>query len=74
MMFQIIGSMAEFERPLIQERVRAGLRNARATGEALGSSAHFHPCGESRTPPRTGSKLVEGFSQGRRSEGDVATQ
>ncbi len=31
-MFQIIGAMAEFERALIQERVRAGLRNARAKG------------------------------------------
>ena len=30
LMFQIIGAMAEFERALIQERVRAGLRNARA--------------------------------------------
>jgi DNA invertase Pin-like site-specific DNA recombinase len=28
LMFQIIGAMAEFERSLIQERVRAGLRNA----------------------------------------------
>jgi DNA invertase Pin-like site-specific DNA recombinase len=30
LMFQIIGAMAEFERSLIQERVKAGLRNARA--------------------------------------------
>jgi len=29
-MFQIIGAMAEFERALIQERVKAGLRNAKA--------------------------------------------
>jgi hypothetical protein len=29
LMFQIIGAMAEFERALIQERVRAGLRHAR---------------------------------------------
>jgi DNA invertase Pin-like site-specific DNA recombinase len=29
LMFQIIGAMAEFERSLIQERVRAGLRNAK---------------------------------------------
>jgi len=29
-MFQIIGAMVEFERRLIQERVRGGLRNARA--------------------------------------------
>ncbi len=35
-MFQIIGVMAEFERALIQERVRAGLRNARAKGKRLG--------------------------------------
>jgi len=34
-MFQIIGAMAEFERALIQERVRAGLRNARAKGKRL---------------------------------------
>ncbi len=46
LMFQIIGAMAEFERALIQERVRAGLRNARAKGVRLGrppifvSSAH----------------------------------
>jgi DNA invertase Pin-like site-specific DNA recombinase len=36
LMFQIIGAMAEFERSLIRERVRAGLRNARAKGKRLG--------------------------------------
>jgi DNA invertase Pin-like site-specific DNA recombinase len=36
LMFQIIGAMAEFERSLIQERVRAGLRNAVARGVRLG--------------------------------------
>ncbi len=36
LMFQMIGAMAEFERALIQERVRAGLRNARAKGKRLG--------------------------------------
>jgi DNA invertase Pin-like site-specific DNA recombinase len=36
LMFQIIGAMAEFERALIQERVRAGLRNARIKGKRLG--------------------------------------
>jgi DNA invertase Pin-like site-specific DNA recombinase len=36
LMFQIIGAMAEFEKSLIQERVRAGLRNARAKGRKLG--------------------------------------
>jgi DNA invertase Pin-like site-specific DNA recombinase len=41
LMFQIIGAMAEFERSLIQERVRAGLRNARAKGKRLGRPAVF---------------------------------
>jgi DNA invertase Pin-like site-specific DNA recombinase len=36
LMFQIIAAMAEFERSLIQERVRAGLRNARLKGKTLG--------------------------------------
>jgi DNA invertase Pin-like site-specific DNA recombinase len=36
LMFQIIGAMAEFERSLIQERVKAGLRNAKAKGKKLG--------------------------------------
>jgi DNA invertase Pin-like site-specific DNA recombinase len=36
LMFQIIGAMAEFERSLIVERVKAGLRNAKAKGRKLG--------------------------------------
>src|SRR3984957_7788814 len=36
LMFQIIGAMAEFERSLIQERVRAGIRHARSKGKMLG--------------------------------------
>jgi DNA invertase Pin-like site-specific DNA recombinase len=36
LMFQIIAAMAEFERSLIQERVRAGLRNAKLKGKTLG--------------------------------------
>src|SRR5579859_3731705 len=36
LMFQIIGAMAEFERASIQERVRAGLRNAKLKGKTLG--------------------------------------
>jgi len=36
LMFQIIGAMAEFERALIQERVRAGMRNAKAKGRSIG--------------------------------------
>ena len=36
LMFQIIGAMAKFERSLIQERVKARLRNARAKGKKFG--------------------------------------
>jgi len=36
LMFQIIGAMAEFERALIQERVKAGLAHAKAKGVRLG--------------------------------------
>jgi len=41
LMFQIIGAMAEFERALIQERVKAGLPNARAKGKRLGRPRVF---------------------------------
>jgi len=36
LMFQVIAAMGEFERELTRERVRAGLRNARAKGKRLG--------------------------------------
>jgi DNA invertase Pin-like site-specific DNA recombinase len=36
LMMQLLGAMAEFERALCQERVKAGLRNARAKGKRLG--------------------------------------
>jgi DNA invertase Pin-like site-specific DNA recombinase len=35
-MFQMMGVFAEFERTMIQERVRAGLRRARSEGKRLG--------------------------------------
>jgi DNA invertase Pin-like site-specific DNA recombinase len=36
LVFQIIGAVAEFERNIISERVKAGLRNARRKGKRLG--------------------------------------
>ena len=36
MVFTVLGAVAELERGLIAERVRAGLRNARAKGKKLG--------------------------------------
>lgn len=46
LMFQIIGAMAEFERALIQERVRAGLRNARAKGKRIGRPRQRVDCSQ----------------------------
>jgi DNA invertase Pin-like site-specific DNA recombinase len=39
LMFGVIAAMAEFERDLIRERVRAGIRNARAKGRRVGRKA-----------------------------------
>ena len=36
MVFTVLGAVAELERSLIAERVKAGLRNARAEGKRLG--------------------------------------
>jgi DNA invertase Pin-like site-specific DNA recombinase len=36
MIFTVLGAVAELERSLIAERVRAGLRNARSKGKKLG--------------------------------------
>jgi DNA invertase Pin-like site-specific DNA recombinase len=49
LMFQIIGAMAEFERALIQERVKAGLRNAVSKGRKLGRPVLCDPAKMSRT-------------------------
>ena len=36
MVFTVLGAVAELERSLIVERVRAGIRNARSKGKTLG--------------------------------------
>src|SRR5262249_34061277 len=41
LVFQVLGAMAELERALIQERVKARLRNARAKGKRLGRPRVF---------------------------------
>ena len=45
MIFTVLGAVAELERSLIAERVRAGLRNARAKGQAPGQA---HQTGKPR--------------------------
>jgi DNA invertase Pin-like site-specific DNA recombinase len=49
LMMQLLGAMAEFERSLIQERVRAGLRNAAAKGQRLGRPRLPSSAEQSRT-------------------------
>jgi len=44
LMFHVIGAMAEFERALIQERVRAGLAVAQSKGKTLGRPRVRHQC------------------------------
>jgi len=36
LIFQVCGAFAEFERSMIQQRIHAGLRRARAQGKTLG--------------------------------------
>lgn len=44
LMFQVIGAMAEFERSLIVERVKSGMRNARTKGKRIGRPRTYVDC------------------------------
>jgi DNA invertase Pin-like site-specific DNA recombinase len=59
MVFTVLGAVAELERSLIAERVRAGLRNARAKGKRLG-----RPCAVVDSA-RIAALLAEGVSWAR---------
>jgi len=54
LMFHIIASMAEFERELIKERVKAGIANARAKGKRHGRKP---------LPPVTIKKVIDAYEQ-----------
>jgi hypothetical protein len=58
MVFHVIRAMAQFERALIQERVRAGIHHARAKGKRLGRPTVIVGCADCPSA-RTGS-LPEG--------------
>lgn len=62
-MFNIIGAMAEFERELIRERVRAGMKNARAKGTRIG-----------RPPVRVDAKQIAFLRASGASLRDIATR
>jgi len=57
-LWRIIGAMAEFERGLIVERVKAGMRNARAKGRRIGRPAHVLLMGQLRE------EIAEAYQQG----------
>ena len=54
-LFQMMGVFAEFERAMIQERVKAGLKRARAQGKRLG-----RPKVSNRTEERIKASLTKG--------------
>ena len=56
-MYQMIGVFAEFERSMIQQRVRAGLERAKANGQILG-----RPVGASSIPQRKRDQIVKSIS------------
>ena len=61
MIFTVLGSVAELERSLIVERVRAGMRNARAKGKLIG-----------RPPLRRFSKIeMEQIHSGRKKKNSI---
>ena len=49
MVFTVLGAVAELERSLIVERVRAGMRNARAKGKRIGQPLRTQLSIETRT-------------------------
>jgi DNA invertase Pin-like site-specific DNA recombinase len=50
-LFQMMGVFAEFERSMIQERVRAGLRRAKDDGKKLGRPPAIAPQLKSESLP-----------------------
>ena len=51
MVFTVLGAVAELERSLIAERVRAGIRNARAKSKKLGEEGRKSPWTVPESPP-----------------------
>jgi DNA invertase Pin-like site-specific DNA recombinase len=64
-MFQMLGVFAEFERSIIQERVRAGLRRAKAEGKQLGRPADSAGDGGANSCRFEGARAYRGCAQDR---------
>jgi DNA invertase Pin-like site-specific DNA recombinase len=59
MVFTVLGAVAELERSLIAERVKAGLRTARAKGTRLGRRQSCRGCRHDRRPAAHGRLVGE---------------
>lgn len=59
LMFHIIAAMAQFERSLIQERVRAGMRNARAKGIQIGRRRAAFDASQARSRLASGQSMAQ---------------
>ena len=71
MVFTVLGAVAELERSLIVERVRAGLRNARAKGKRLGRPRVAVDAAKNSPPARPGAFVGEGAAELGIGEGTV---
>ena len=65
MIFTVLGAVAELECSLISERVRAGLRNARAKGKKLGRPRKVLDSSRIAALRRSGLRLEEDRLQAR---------
>jgi DNA invertase Pin-like site-specific DNA recombinase len=68
MVFTVLGAVAELERSLIIERVRAGMRNARAKGKLIGRPA------KTRLDQNARRSIREAYNRGGMSLRQLATQ
>ncbi len=64
MLMQMLGSFAEFEREMIRERTRAGLREARAKGRVPGRKP--------KVSAEQKKEIVDAVSSGRKSAAEIA--
>jgi DNA invertase Pin-like site-specific DNA recombinase len=64
MLMQMLGSFAEFERAMVRERTRAGLKAAAALGRKGGR--------QPKLTPEQKAEILDGLGSGRRSAADLA--